>query len=83
MEKRLKAFCWQEEGKVSVQISFNPCLEDSVKESFTDWNISASGYDAKNKINILIFTKTIDNSEEIVDIIRRLENKSFLIEEVT
>ena len=83
MEKRLKAFCWQEEGKVSVQISFNPCLENSVKESFIDWNISASGYDAENKINILIFTKTIDNSEEIVDIIKRLENKSFLIEEVT
>ena len=49
METRLKAFCWQEEGKVSVQISFNPCLENSVKESFIDWNISASGYDAEIK----------------------------------
>ncbi len=81
MKTKPKAFYWQEEGKVSVQISFNPCLEDSVKESFTDWNISASGYDADNKTNILIFTKTIDNSEKIADIIRRLENKSFLIEE--
>jgi len=83
MEARHKAFYWLDEKRISVQITFDKDKKETIEEAFVSWERSASGYNPKDEKRILIFTKTVDKSEEIVDIIKGLENKSFLIEEVT
>ena len=83
MMESIEASYWLAEGKINTQVTYDLTHQNKIDEIFSSWVKAAEGYDSHNQKKILVFIKTIDNSEEIVHIIDTLNKNSFLVKEVT
>ena len=83
MMESIEASYWLTEGKINTQVTYDLAHQNKIDEVFSSWMQAAEGYDSHNQKKILVFIKTVDNSEEIVHIIDTLNKNSFLVKEVT